>query len=89
MTCAEFDMHGAPVRSKGVQLETVGWGLFFVWVGVCLLAGFSWGMFFFGAGVLMLGSQAVRHHSGLRLDRFSVAVGTCFVAAAWRRWPKS
>lgn len=90
MTSAEFGMHEATVAGRGAKLETAGWGLFFIWVGVCLLAGFGWGIFCFGTGVLMLGSQAFRHRIGLALDRFGLALGTCFavgggiLAMGWR-----
>lgn len=79
MTSAELEKHGAPVTNRGAKIETAGWGLFFIWVGVSLLADFGWGIFCFGTGVLMLGSQALRHYIGLGVDRFSLAVGTCFV----------
>ncbi len=79
MTSAQFDMNAEPQPGRSAKLETAVWGLFFIWVGVCLLADFSWAVFFFGTGVLMLGSQALRRYVGLRVDRFSLAMGTCFV----------
>lgn len=79
MAFAEFEMHGAPVMSRGPRLQSAGWGAFDIWLGVRLLAGFSWGIFCFGTGVLMRGGRAPRHDIGIGLDRFSLAVGTCFV----------
>ena len=78
------------LQDRAAKLETAGWGLFFIWVGVCILADLSWGMFFFGTGVLLLGSQVLRRYFGLRQDRFSLTIGTCFIvvggieALGWR-----
>lgn len=90
MTSPDSDRPAAPREDTAANLETAGWGVFFIWVGVCFLAGLSWGTFFFGTGILMLGTQALRRRFGLRLDRFSLAVGTCLVvvgaihALEWR-----
>jgi hypothetical protein len=82
MTSAQSDLPGAPATHRGTKLETAGWGVFLIWVGVCFLAGVSWEMFFLGTGLLMLASQAIRRYLGLRADWFGLAMGTCFVVVA-------
>lgn len=62
-------------------IEGTGWGLFFIWVGLCILAGLGWSVFVLGAGVLLLAGQAARWHFGLRVDRFAVLLGACFGVA--------
>jgi hypothetical protein len=68
-------------RDAAVKVETTGWGLFFIWVGICFLADLGWAVFFIGTGVLMLGLQAVRRYVGLRLDSFGLVLGICLVVA--------
>lgn len=68
----------ASQKDAAVKIETTGWGLFFIWVGVCFLANASWAVFFVGTGALMLGLQAARHYLGLKLDRFGLVLGICF-----------
>jgi hypothetical protein len=66
-------------------VDGIGWGLFFIWVGICFLAGFGWAIFFLGTGVLMLAGQAARRHYGLMVDRFALLLGGCFVVAGLAR----
>jgi hypothetical protein len=62
----------------GRRLEAAGWGLFFIWVGIALLAHISWGLGLIGVGIITLGGQAVRNYSGLKLNGFSVVIGLLF-----------
>lgn len=85
-------MNGTEVdRSAGAQtpvaakVDTVGWGVFLVWVGAALLADVGWPVFFLGAGLVMLGGQAARRHFGLKLDWFALVLGICFAAAGGLR----
>jgi hypothetical protein len=76
------------------RIDGTGWGLFFIWVGLCVLADLGWSVFFVGTGVLMLAGQLARRHFGLAVDRFAVVLGLCFAGAGlarlfdWR-WPGS
>jgi len=63
------------------KLEAVGWGLFFIWMGVALFAHLGWGTGLLGVGIITLGVQAARKYFELKLEGFWVAVGFCFVAA--------
>lgn len=63
-------------------VDGIGWGLFFIWVGICFLADLGWGWFFLGTGLLMLAGQAARRHYELKVDRFALLLGSCFAVAA-------
>ena len=66
------------------KLETVGWGLFFIWLGIALLAHLSWGIALLGVGALTLIGQVVRKGMGLRIETFWTVLGTLFViGGAW------
>lgn len=61
------------------KLEAVGWGLFFIWLGVALLGKAGWGVWLLGVGLITLGMQAARRYFALRADRFWLVVGFLFV----------
>ena len=64
-------------RDKNVAktIEVVGWGFFFIWVGVALMTDIGWGVGLLGVGVITLGAQAVRKFVGLSIEGFWVVVG--------------
>ena len=72
-----------PVTAQTAKMErrlnAVGWGLFFIWIGVALLAQLGWGIGLLGAGVIMLGGHGARIYSGLKMDGFGIGVGVLFV----------
>ncbi len=61
------------------KLQAIGWGLFFIWMGIGFLTDVGWGVGLVGVGIITLGVQAVRRHYRLRLKGFWVAVGVCFL----------
>lgn len=61
------------------KLDALGWGVFFVWIGIVLMAGFSAGWTLTGIGLIILTVQAARTASGLKLETFWVVVGGCFL----------
>jgi hypothetical protein len=61
------------------KLDAVGWGAFFVWIGVVLMADVSAGWTLMAIGLIMLGVQIARTAFGLRLEGFLVVVGGCFL----------
>ena len=85
MSNTEVDRSARPQAPVAAKLDTVGWGVFLVWVGAALLADLGWPVFFLGAGVIMLGGQAARRYFGLKLDWFALVLGICFVAAGGLR----
>ena len=61
------------------RLSTVGWALFFIWIGIAFLANFDFSVGLFGIGILTLGMQVARLFVGLKLEGFWVVVGILFV----------
>jgi len=61
------------------KLDVVGWGLFFIWIGVAMLSNVGWGAGLLGVGTITLGGQTARKYFGLKLEGFWVAVGFIFV----------
>lgn len=61
------------------KLEEAGWGLFFIWAGIALLAHVDWGLGLLCLGIIILGAQVTRMYFGLKLEGFWVAAGFCFV----------
>lgn len=73
-------------RALGAKLDATGWGLFFLWVGVAIVAGLSWGVVLFGTGILSLGVQVARRLGGLAVAGWSVVFGTCLSLAGLVQW---
>lgn len=66
------------------KLDATGWGLFFIWVGIGLLANISWGATLLGLGVIVLGIQAARIAFGLSVEGFWLVAGIVFaVGGGW------
>ncbi len=61
------------------RLDAVGWGLFFVWVGIAFVAHVGWGTGLLGVGLITLGGQVMRKYFGLRLEVFWLMVGFFFL----------
>lgn len=74
-------------RNKGIakQIETLGWGAFFVWIGIVLLAEVPAGWALAIIGLITLGGQAARVAFGLAKEGFWLAVGIAFlVGGVWQ-----
>ena len=61
------------------KIDAGGWGLFFIWVGVCALLNPGWGVVLLGIGIITLGGQAMRKYFDLKLDGFWIFVGLLFL----------
>jgi len=70
-------------RASMARIEATGWGLFFLWVGVALVASVGWGIALLGTGVISLAVQSARRLSGLSVCRWSVGFGACLTWPAW------
>ena len=84
--CCGWTANDAAIRprSRGATLDTLGWGLFFIWVGTALLLDVGWGIGLLGVGAIILGAQAARAYFGLRLEGFWVVFGSLFsLAGVW------
>lgn len=61
------------------RLDSAGWALFLMWVGVSLLMDLSWGVGLVGVFAIMFLGQAARRSLGLKLQWFWVVVGLLFL----------
>ena len=60
-------------------LDGVGWGLFFLWVGIALLFDVGWGIGLIGVGVITLAEQATRKYYKLGLEGFWIVFGLVLI----------
>jgi energy-coupling factor transporter transmembrane protein EcfT len=65
-------MDGRPTAHK---LDAIGWGLFFMWIGIAALANLGWGMGLVGVGFLIIAGQLARMYMRLRFEAFWVVIG--------------
>ena len=72
--------HVSPRPRLASRVDAAGWGLFFVWVGVALMAHFGWGLGLLGVGGITVGVQLARKYVGLAVEPFWLVVGFLFVA---------
>ena len=63
------------------QIDSAAWAVFFIWLGVVMLAGLPWDWFLLGVGVLILGAQMMRQQRSLKVDRFGVVIGVIILSA--------
>lgn len=71
-------------RALDRKIDATGWGVFFVWVGVALIAHVGWGPGLLGVAVIMMGAQVVRKMLGMGVNGFSVLVGILFaIVGVW------
>jgi len=61
------------------KLDTMGWGLFFIWIGIAFLLDFGFGIGLLGVGVITLGVQLARNRHGLKTETFWIIIGVLFV----------
>lgn len=78
------DQMGENTRTLLKKLDAVGWGLFFIWMGIAFLADVGWGVGLLGVGVIALGAQVARKYFGLPIERFWLMIGIVF--AVWGVW---
>ncbi len=62
-------------------IDTVAWGVLFIWWGITLLFQLSAGLGLIGMGVIVLGANAFRYSQGIRISGFSVGIG--ILALVW------
>jgi hypothetical protein len=74
--------HDQKLTSRHVlhkKLDAAGWGLFFIWIGIALVAHVGWGPGLLGIGIIILGAQMTRKYFGLKLEGFWIVAGFLFV----------
>jgi hypothetical protein len=84
MVESEHGEMGKNTRALVKKLDAVGWGVFFIWIGIAFLADVGWGVGLLGVGVIALGTQVARKYLGLPIERFGVVIGIVFVL--WGVW---
>jgi hypothetical protein len=62
-------------------IDTVAWGVLFIWWGITLLVQLPAGFGLIGMGVIVLGANAVRYFQGIRINGFSAGIGV--LALVW------
>ncbi len=72
----------APNSNFARSVDSIGWALFFMWVGMALLAGFSWSVSLIGTAAIILAVQGTLFVRRERLDVFMAAVGVVLLIGA-------
>ncbi len=80
MSTQAFDHAYSEPNERGRQIDSVAWAVFFIWVGVAMLAEIPWGWFLIGVAALILAAGLARWQTGGTIDRFWVACGLMFLA---------
>jgi hypothetical protein len=83
------------------MLDTVGWGVFFIWVGMAFLANVSWGVTLLGIGIILLGAQGARSYFSLTLNQLDktpipawavpilfIVLGIAILVSLWLHRPR-
>lgn len=79
-TAGESHPRRTKTRREGIKrITTIGWGLFFVWLGFVLMFKAGTGLILLGVGLISLGMQVARKYSGYDSDGFWIVVGILFV----------
>lgn len=66
-------------RDLTKKLTAVGWGLFFIWLGIAMLFNADVGFILMGVGLITLGMQAARKYYGLDAETFWIVVAVLFI----------
>jgi hypothetical protein len=66
-------------NDKAEKLSTLGWGLFFIWIGIGFLMELDTGITLIGIGVITLMIQLLRKSFNLAIEGFWFVVGVLFV----------
>ena len=74
------------------KLDALGWALFFIWVGIAVLADIGWGWGLLGVAAIILAEAVIRRLWELKVGGFWIVVGLIFLAGGlWElfhvQWP--
>lgn len=74
--------HGSSTEmsERARQLDSVAWAVFFIWVGIAMLAQLPWGWFLVGVSVIILAVQIARWQMDMKIEGFWIACGTVLLA---------
>jgi len=66
------------------KITTMGWGCFFIWLGIFLWVHFQTGYFLLGLGALIMGMQLTRRRFDVPVQHFWVAASiVAIIGGAW------
>ena len=72
------------------RLDSAGWALFIIWIGVALLGNVGWGWGLIGVSAIILGEALVRWLKHVPIHGFSIAMGLLFLLGGlWEVLPVS
>ncbi len=79
---------GSPYETsdRARQIDSAAWAVFFIWVGIAMLANVAWGWFLAGTGILILMVQFGRWWIGAEIETFWLACGAILLAVGVWRW---
>ena len=66
-------------KAKAKRITTIGWGLFFIWLGSVLMFNVGMGLVLIGVGTISLGIQIARRYVELESDGFWILVAILFI----------
>lgn len=69
------------LTERAQQLDSIVWAVFFMWIGIGMLAAVPWGWFLIGVGALIGVAQLARWQIGMAADAFWVACAAVILAA--------
>ncbi len=77
---------------SGRKLDSIAWAVFFIWIGIAMLAEIPWGWFLVGVGVVILATQLARRQMSMPVEGFWIVCGAVLlVAGLWNvltlPWP--
>lgn len=76
--------HSIEEHDKTRHLDSIGWALFFIWVGSAWLMELDLGIGLLGIAAITLGMQAVRWLLKLKMEGFWIVVGAAFaIGGVW------
>jgi hypothetical protein len=58
----EQDCKTAQRKKLDRRIDALGWGAFFVWTGIAVLADVGWGIGMIGMGLIIIGSLVAREY---------------------------
>jgi len=61
------------------KLDTIGWGAFFIWIGIAFLLDLGFGVGLLGVGAITLLEQAARVYYKIKLEMFWLVAGLVFL----------
>lgn len=79
--------HFMKQQDRSSLFDSIGWALFFIWVGTAWLLELGLGFGLLGVGALVLLMQAARALYHVKVEGFWVIVGIAFVVGGfWELW---